>query len=461
MANEIGASSLTTLARSTVAEYLGVASSDEGSALMRQIPVHRSELFEVVPLLERRLGITFGEGHLKGVRTYADLVALAEQLASSRAALPASGRRPPIASVCIEPPASRRGSAMVRSGHLTGYFVETIVEDAIYAGRGTQVRVLLPASASPEDLVHADRALARARRRGAIVEVSRHDGLPLVPDAYAEPAALEATRGVRTAIDLAAPLGEVLHALEQERGAAALYLASGGRKLGDELGRRRRATQPAIEAFRTFIREHEDTLPTSAREHGQEALRLLDRLDDVRHDAESLATDLGTMLRTYTQANRELLDAATAIPAATPDAASGRMAKGFLALLRARETAALEHAHLAYALESRSFEPELPMLLASLIAAQESLLDVFTATAPPEAIVAYRQRRSDPAFDRVARLERAALRADRGAGPAVGADEWYQAMSAKLARIREVEDVHLVALSRRVGRRTAAQPTPA
>jgi hypothetical protein len=445
------------LARSTVAEYLGVAASDEGSALMRQIPVHRTELFEVVPLLERRLGISFGEIHLSGVRTYADLVALAERLAASgRALRPASGRRPPIASVCIEP-APRRGAAMVRSGEITGYFAETILEDAVHAGRGARVRVLLPASAAPEDLVDADRALAKARRRGAIVEVSRHDGLPLVPDSRAEPTA--AARGAQTALDLAAPLGEALHALEQERGAAALYLASGRRKLGDELGRRRRATQPAIDAFRTFLREHEDSLPTSAREHGQEALRLADRLDEVRRGAESLATDLGTMLRPYTQANRELLDAATAIPAATPDAASGRMAKGFLALLRARETAALEHAHLAYALESRAFDPELPGLLESLIAAQESLLDVFTATAPPEAIVAYRQRRSDPAFDRVARLERAALRADRDAGAGVEADEWYQAMNAKLARIREVEDVHLVALSRRLARGAAAQPS--
>ncbi len=162
-----------------VTDFLVLRPGDDGWAVMRQLRIHPTDLFELVQRLEAELGIVFSDPLLFGVRTYADLAVLAHRLATSHDRVQ---REPP-----VPPPfvwtrtgrcADRTAAVLRRGGRLTAYLAETIVDDARAAGRGARLEVVLRSSASARDVMYVDRALARARRYGVVVQIYRSDFPP-------------------------------------------------------------------------------------------------------------------------------------------------------------------------------------------------------------------------------------------------------------------------------------------
>jgi hypothetical protein len=72
------------------------------------------------------------------------------------------------------PPAGESGGTLERTGWLTPYTAETIVEDAVRAGRGARLELTV-AARTTEGLVRAQRQFARLGTRGVQVTVRRDD----------------------------------------------------------------------------------------------------------------------------------------------------------------------------------------------------------------------------------------------------------------------------------------------
>jgi len=346
---------------------------------------------------------------------------------------------PPYTWIDVEPLGEQVTSHVLRrAGAFTPYLAEIVIEDAVRCGRQSRISVVVAEEASDEMMRYVRDALARAVLRGAVVVVSR--GRAVFASAVRPPAEPLA---VAVVLELAARIGASLRAIEEERGVAELFVASRGGKMRGELPQAETATDVAIDGLARLVREHVDDLPVATERATQSALAHLVGRDAVRTSIAECGLEPQAVVEYYSAAVRSLLDAAAGIADATPDTEASRLTKAFLALLRVRESVAVERGQLALALEASLPWQAARAALHSLMDAQTLLLDAFAQSASPEAIQALRRRSTEPAFAEVARLEQRVLEGDQRG---LDAHTWFRAATAKLERLREVEAVQLAAL---------------
>ena len=335
----------------------------------------------------------------------------------------------------IEPTGDFHGCAMRRAGTLTPYLAETILEDALRFRHRGRITVAVADDAPDHTLAAVRAALGRARRVGAALVVGRRRQLAS--------AALERISTVPLVLDFASRVGALLGAIEEERGVGELFVASRGTKMRDELPVLAAATDVAIAGLSEVVTGDGEGLPPGALAPARDALeRLADRAA-MRERITTLAIETDGAFDYYSTAARALLDAAAAVADATPDSESNRLTKAFVALLRVRESVAVERGQLALALEETLPWQSARITLHSLLDAQAAGLDAFATCAAPEAVAALRHRRAEGAFAEVARLEQRIL---EGAPAEVDAHGWFRAATAKLEKLREVEAVQLAAI---------------
>lgn len=167
--------------RRVVAEHLGVE-ADELTAdvsLADDLAVDSLDVIELCLALEERLGITIPDAVIEDLRTYGQVVEVAETLVRQRRAAEASAessRTPALVFVRIVPP-DRSGGEIERVGWLTPYTAETIVEDALRAGDGSRLELAVPPNLGERALAELEAQFAWLGDRHVHVSVHRDAGL--------------------------------------------------------------------------------------------------------------------------------------------------------------------------------------------------------------------------------------------------------------------------------------------
>jgi acyl carrier protein len=161
--------------RRLVAEQLGVSPEDltRDVSLTEDLAADSLDVVELGLALEAEFPIALSQRSLASVRTYAELVdAVAASLVARRGTARRAAGPPLFTRTRVVPPAGASGS-FERSGALTPYAVEILVEDALRAGPGARLEMEVPAD-TDEDHVAATRArLAPLAARGVEVSVRR------------------------------------------------------------------------------------------------------------------------------------------------------------------------------------------------------------------------------------------------------------------------------------------------
>jgi len=289
-------------------------------------------LLDVAQALENAFGVTLLEADLDRVRTCRDFASLVARRVASRTA----GEPPPATGpVWVRIiPADPGRPLLERLVELSPYMVETIVEDARVPGRYRRLEVILGPGQSERVAAQVEAVFAPARAAGLVVDVHR-EGKPRA--ARPEPAA-----GVESVLqllaDLALRVGRLLYELQQERGLACVRVASERRPLAAELAAQQITTDRALADLGGFVTTGRSRIPEPVHATIVTSLETLAELPDVRRAASTPEA----AMQGYGRMDRELVAVAAAIAATMPDAEYGRMAKSYLALLEARESAALE-----------------------------------------------------------------------------------------------------------------------
>jgi acyl carrier protein len=167
--------------RRLAADHLGVDLEDlkPNVSLVDDLAVDSLDLIELTIVLEGDLGFTIPERMFEAVRTYADLVDCA--LAAAREQGRRDARRaepaPPVLAHVV-PPNKSGGATLERAGVLTPYVAETIAEDALRAGQGSQLEITLPAGTTDDGLEWTRDQFAWLGYRGVEVLI-RRDAQPL------------------------------------------------------------------------------------------------------------------------------------------------------------------------------------------------------------------------------------------------------------------------------------------
>lgn len=402
-----------------MARYLGLDVEDLGDALRLadDLGLDALAVLELAQAVEAETGLCFSEAAIDAFHTCGDVIDACVALATPRPA-------PSQPSAWMRVTHRRGDGAILSRLTLTPY----TLDDLALVARAAHVELRV----APED--HAT-VVAMLARLHAPIDVRVDTATPpLEEDPEGEPPSLAMVA------ELATRIGTLLHELQQERGLTCLQLAAPAPALRRELLVQREVTANAVEALGSFFAEAEARLPEPVRVPAARALGALSRLDVVRRLADEGAS-LGQVIHASTRLDDPLVDVAASLASVTPDAEWGRIAKGYLALLRARESTALERAELAGAAATGTLAPGQDTVLAALLAAQRAFLALFAEGAASAA--------ADIALGEAERVETLVLeRSGPGTFP-VDRDTWNRAIAGKLARLRALEDVQLAALRQR------------
>ncbi|MCW5892508.1 MAG: acyl carrier protein [bacterium] len=164
--------------RALIADHLGVGAEDMGPhvSLRDDLAADSLDLLEVSVALEDDLGIGLPERVLADVRTVGELIDAVVAAARNRRVAVARSESPaePVrVGARVIPAAGSGRPTLDRTEWLTPYAVEAIVDDALHAGRGARLEVVLGANVPAADVARVAERFQALGARGIDVQVRR------------------------------------------------------------------------------------------------------------------------------------------------------------------------------------------------------------------------------------------------------------------------------------------------
>lgn len=242
-----------------------------------------------------------------------------------------------------------------------------------------------------------------------------------------------------TYLELAVLTGNTLHETQTERGLTGLFLNSKGASSGAELEAQRTKNDKAIADFNAYLGEHGNELPADSVEKLDVVKATLGDLAKQREAIIAQKIDTATAIAWYTALNSQLLDAAAALAASSPNAQLQREATSYVALLNAKEQVGIERARLAVVFANDKFATGQLQPAVSAVAAQKSYLSVFASTANDVTVADYDRAMQHPDVAAAADMEKLAFDKAGVGGFGVDSKVWFRTITHKIELIAEVE----------------------
>nr|WP_299982094.1 nitrate- and nitrite sensing domain-containing protein [uncultured Pseudoteredinibacter sp.] len=135
----------------------------------------------------------------------------------------------------------------------------------------------------------------------------------------------------------------LVHELQKERGASAIFLSSEGESFANELTQQRANSEKSLQALRQSLSNYKAYTPVL-----ESILKDLDSslagIDKLRQEIDALQINVSTAVERYTQKNRNLLAITSFIVKDADDSQVSKSASAYVYLLKAKELAGLERA---------------------------------------------------------------------------------------------------------------------
>jgi methyl-accepting chemotaxis protein len=224
-------------------------------------------------------------------------------------------------------------------------------------------------------------------------------------------------------VSASAALSAAVHELQAERGLSAGVLASKGQAFGAELGAQRPRTDAAV-----------------ARLPPAEASRATEALASTRAGVDARSLPPAASFTGYTTAIEQLLATSEALARGAHHPAAARPALALSSLSWAKEYAGRERGTVNGALTAQAFDPSTFRRFLQTVASQDVALAAFRAAATPEMGAVLSAELVGREVDEVARLRTQLMASGPGVTLEGSAAEWFKASTARLQRLRTVEE---------------------
>ena len=246
---------------------------------------------------------------------------------------------------------------------------------------------------------------------------------------------------VQRQVETAVKISTAIHEVQKERGLSAGYLASKGTRFQAELGKQREASDLRLKQLQ----------PGDAQGIWREANARLGELAQKRQRISALAADAKESFGYYT-ATIDALSQVIGEVARTAGHAEIAAATGaYVALVAGKEQAGRERATLNVAFSSDSIDLALYRRGITLISAQDTLFNLFLASAPASVAAQLKQAMQGPEFAEVEGYHKIVLEKSEASGFNTDAAKWFAAITRKIDRIKTVEDAAAAQLLARCG----------
>ncbi|MDR5866503.1 methyl-accepting chemotaxis protein [Halomonas koreensis] len=235
--------------------------------------------------------------------------------------------------------------------------------------------------------------------------------------------------------------GDLIHALQLERGMTAGYLGSEGRRFGERLEAQRPESTARRDAFEEALAElGAQRLTPALREAATRVRRQLAELPELRRDVDALTADTGSAVARYTAMNQALMAMVERLAHAAEAADITRVLGAYAGLLQAKDLAGIERALLANAFAADAMSGARYRRLLSLQGREAAFLQGFRGLAGEALRERLDAALSGPEIARVEALRERALSAGVAGDYGVDAGQWFDRQTRKLERLKAVED---------------------
>ena len=241
---------------------------------------------------------------------------------------------------------------------------------------------------------------------------------------------------------VAIKVSALVHELQKERGASAVFIGSGGQRFGKELADQRVLTDHAREALARTIADT-DLAAFGAGFPAQvdAARQSLEQLIAARAKVDSLTIAAPAVFQNYTDCIRTHLNLVDAISLLTHDFRLGSQVANYLKLMEGKERAGQERAVGSAAFSAGHFEPAAFRRFVTIIGEQNLLLGQYLAHSTPAQVEVFRQTLDSDAQRTVETMRRIGL--EKGPGVTiddVSGPDWFKTTTARIDLLKTIED---------------------
>ncbi|WP_114326784.1 methyl-accepting chemotaxis protein [Candidatus Colwellia aromaticivorans] len=231
----------------------------------------------------------------------------------------------------------------------------------------------------------------------------------------------------------------LVHELQKERGATAVYIGSKGNSFSDELKEQRNLTNNALTdlnaMFKGFSSDNDNVNEiVSTIKNG------LLKLDGIRSRSGDFSIPMSETIGYYTGQNHKMLSLTGFFSAISPTETVGD-AIAYYVLLEAKERAGIERAVVSVGFTKDTFTQASFQKLISLMALQDNYFEQFIFKASSTTVNAYKNILSNDAVVEVKRMRKVALSVGQNGPFNVDAAVWFKNATARINSLKDIENL--------------------
>lgn len=240
-------------------------------------------------------------------------------------------------------------------------------------------------------------------------------------------------------VEFASVIGELIHALQRERGASSIYLASHGQRFAAERDAAMQAARPMEAALRAWFATQ------STHEEGASARTLslmawvlldLDALEALRDQVDQLTPSAHDAVAAFSRLIAGLVELIFHVADGAQHPGISRLLVALVHLLQGKEAAGQERAVGAQLFASGASDDTEQQRIVHLIDAQERSLLVFEEFADPALRERWQQHQLSPKVAQLERLRRTLCTARPGAALDTAlSDAWFEVSSERITEM--------------------------
>jgi len=239
---------------------------------------------------------------------------------------------------------------------------------------------------------------------------------------------------------LATSANALVHELQKERGASALFLSSGGKRFRSELSSQRRTTQQMLNDYQQQVLVASDAVDSGQLQAQLNRLNSkLSRLDGIRQGASALSIPTAEAIGFYTALNAELLKLNGLMSTLVDDVPLSNRVSAYLNFLQSKERAGIERAVLSGVFANGQFTPASYQRFVTLLAEQNSYFKVYRSFVHDSLAQQVSSIVSGNAVSEVERIRQLALAQSAAQYP--DAADWFRLSTERINKLKEAEDV--------------------
>jgi|GEM_PF-5797610 len=248
-------------------------------------------------------------------------------------------------------------------------------------------------------------------------------------------------RAVESLSSLAVKISALVHELQKERGASAVFLGRKGTEFVSELSGQRHETDKKLTDLQIFLKGFDASrFGAEFKGNMDTALTDIDAIKGKREAIDRLRISGGEARNYFANTISSSLDIVAAISRLSSNTEITIMTSAYVNFLLAKERVGKERALMSSTFAMDRFEPGMFNDFVSFVAEQNAYINVFLYFASSGQKDFYKTKMQGQFVDESARMRKIAFEKGDKGGFGVDAGHWYRMITGKINLLKEVED---------------------